>query len=134
MLGDDWKFEYAASKLADAASTRAAYHRDRLDWWRSKKDQVLDTIRSEGLEIDEKIVMEFASPKSRDWQDATRISVRNDLRNDLNECLKKLAHHTQQLASYSAWNEVLTANASASFNLDHEDWQFFFGSQPAEAS
>jgi hypothetical protein len=134
MLRNDWKFDYTAAKLADAASTRAAYHRDRLAWWKGKKDQVLATIRAEGLEIDEKIVLEFASPKSRDWQDATRISVRNDLRDDLNECLKKLAHHTQQLASYTAWNEVLSANCSATYSLDHEDWQFFFGTQPTEAS
>lgn len=134
MIRNEWKFEYLASKLADAAGARAAHHRDRLDWWRGNKDKVLDTIRSEGIEIDEKIVLEFSSPKSRDWQDATRVSVRNDLRADLNECLKKLAYHTQQLASYSAWSEVLSANAAASLSLDHEDWQFFFGSHPPEAS
>lgn len=134
MLRNEWKFEYSAAKLADAASTRAARHRDRLEWWRARKDKVLETIRSEGLEIDEKIVLEFASPKSRDWQDGARVSVRNDLRNDLNECLKKLAYHTEQLASYTSWNEVLKANAESCLSLDHEDWQFFFGSHPPEAS
>lgn len=134
MLRAEWKFEYLASKLAEAAGNRSAHHRDRLDWWRAKKDQVLQTIRSDGLEIDEKLVLEYTSPKSRDWQDATRVSVRNDLRNDLNECLKKLAHHTQQLASYSAWSEVLSANSGANLSLDHEDWQFFFGSVSPEES
>lgn len=134
MLRNEWKFEYRAVKLADAAGIRAAFHRDRLDWWKARKDKVLDTIRSEGLEIDEKIVLEFSSPKSRDWQDATRISVRTDLRTDLNECLKKLAHHTQQQASYLAWTEVLSANPDANLALDHEDWQYFFSSQPQEES
>lgn len=134
MLRDEWKFEYQAAKLAQASENRAAHHRDRFDWWRAKKDQVLQTIRSEGIEIDEKLVLEFASPKSRDWQDATRVTVRNDLRNDLNECLKKLAHHTRLMASYSAWSEVLSANPTAALNLDHEDWQFFFGSSGSEES
>ena len=33
----EWAFEYAAGKLVDAASTKMNFHRERLDWWKSKK-------------------------------------------------------------------------------------------------
>lgn len=126
MLRNDWTFEYRASLLSEASRHREDYHRSRLEWWRTKKDEVLGTIRSEGLEIDEKLVLEHPSPKARDWHDATRVTVRTDLRNDLDECLKKLAFHTNELRAYVGWREVLSANPEARLSLDHEDWQFFF--------
>lgn len=119
--------------MADAARTRLAHHRSRFDWWKEKKEQVLQTIRAEGLEIDEKLALEYSSPKSRDWQDGARVTVRNDLRDHLNECLKKLAHHTAQVRSYLAWQDVLTANPDARLSLDHEDWSFFFSNQGADS-
>lgn len=126
MLRNEWTFEYTAQQLSDAARDRLKHHQLRIEWWRSKKDQVLQTIRSEGLEIDEKLVLEYSSPKGRDWNDATRVTVRTDLRNDLNECLKKLAFHTERSTAYLGWRDVLSANTDARLSLDHEDWQFFF--------
>lgn len=129
MLRDEWKFEYGATKLFEASQAKREFHRERIDWWKGKKDQVLQTIRSEGLEIDEKLVLEHATPKSRDWQDGARVSVRNDLKTDLNECLRKLGYHTDCANTFEGWFQVLKANPSAQLNLDHQDWLFFFGTE-----
>ena len=126
MLRKDWGFDYTANKLAEAAATKMVFHQDRLDWWKTKRQEVMGTIRSEGLEIDEKLVMEFRSPKARDWDRSAQVLIRNDLQTDLSECLDKLSHHTQQVQQYDGWQQVLAANPEARVKLDIEDWLFFF--------
>ena len=127
MLRNDWCFDYPASTRSEAAAEKLAFHHERLDWWKAKRTEVMATIRSEGLEIDEKIVLEFRSPKSRDWDRGAQVMVRNDLQSDLSECLEKLSHHTQQVQQYDGWQRVLAANPEARVKLDIEDWLFFFG-------
>lgn len=127
MLRQDWSFDYTATKLAEAADLKKAFHQERLDWWKAKRLEVMTTIRSEGLEIDEKIVLEFRNPKSRDWNQGSQVMVRNDLQKDLSECLEKLGHHTQQLQQFDGWQQVLAANPEARVKLDIDDWLFFFG-------
>ena len=126
MLRKDWGFDYTATKLAEAAATKLVFHQERLDWWKTKRQEVMGTIRSEGLEIDEKLVMEFRSPKARDWDRSAQVLIRNDLQTDLSECLEKLSHHTQQVQQYDGWQQVLAANPEARVKLDIEDWLFFF--------
>ena len=127
MLRKDWGFDYTANKLAEAAAVKMAFHQERLDWWKAKRQEVMTTIRAEGLEIDEKIVLEFRNPKARDWDRGSQVLIRNDLQTDLSECLEKLGHHTQQVQQYDGWQQVLAANAEARVRLDIEDWLFFFG-------
>ena len=126
MLRKDWGFDYTATKLAEAAATKMVFHQERLDWWKTKRQEVMSTIRSEGLEIDEKLVMEFRNPKARDWDRSAQVLIRNDLQTDLSECLEKLSHHTQQVQQYDGWQQVLAANPEARVKLDIEDWLFFF--------
>jgi hypothetical protein len=126
MKRDEWKFEYTAARLAEAADAKIAHHAERLAFWKGKRDEVLVTIRAEGLEIDEKIVVGYQSPKSRDWERANRVSVRDDLRQKLDEVLDKLRHHTEQLTQYEGWSQMLHANPEQRVGLDIDDWLFFF--------
>jgi len=77
------------------------------------------------LEIDEKIVVGYQSPKSRDWERANRVSVRDDLRQKLDEVLEKLRDHTEQLTQYEGWSQMLCANPEQRVGLDIDDWLFF---------
>lgn len=133
MLRDDWKFEYPASRLAAAATEKIAYHRERLAFWRATREQVMATIRSEGLEIDEKIVLGMRNPKSRDWDRGAEVMIRNDLQKDLAECLEKLKWHTDKLEQYGGWEQLLVANPEARQALDIDDWLFFFARPGAQA-
>ncbi len=63
----------------------------------------------------------------RDWEQGAQVTVWNDLKKDLDECLEKLAYHTGLMADYDGWQQVLSANPEARLSLDHEDWLFFFG-------
>ena len=129
MLRTEWKFDYTASVLAQAAERKAGIHQERLDWWRTKRDEVMTKIRAEGLEIDEKLVFlnQHLSPKVRDYDRGAEIMIRNDLKKDLDECLKKLGYHTAKLSDFRAWQQVLAANPESRLPLDVADWQFFFG-------
>lgn len=127
MIRENWRFEYAASDLAAAAQTKMSYHQSRLDFWKTKKNEVMDSIRADGLEIDEKIVLEFHNIKARDWVNGAQVMIRNDLQRDLDECLKKLSYHSQKLADYDSWHQILSANPKRNLEVDNTDWMFFFG-------
>lgn len=127
MQRSEWKFDYTAARLAEAAQAKIAHHEERLEFWRGKREEVLAKIRSEGLEIDEKIVVSYEHPKARDWERANRVTVRDDLRQQLDEVLAKLKFHTDQLRQYGGWQQLLLANPESRLGLDIEDWLFFFG-------
>lgn len=127
MIRKEWKFEYTASKLAEAAQSKVNWHTERLEWWRTKKNEVFATIRKEGIEVDEKISMAFQNPKSRDYDRGAQVMVRNDLQKDLDECMDKLQAHAMRLNEYSGWQQVLAANPESRQSLDIDDWLFFFG-------
>lgn len=125
----EWKFEYTTSKLAEAAQAKVNWHTERLEWWKTKKDEVFATIRKDGIEVDENISLEFNNPKSRDWERGAQVMVRNDLQKDLDECLQKLQAHTKRINEYSGWQQVLIANPESRLSLAIDDWLFFFGKE-----
>ena len=98
-------------------------------FWRGKREEVLGKVRTEGIEIDEKIVLGYQSTKAQDWERANRITIRDDLRSQLNECHDKLRSHTELVAQYEGWQAMLAANPEARMSLDVEDWRFFFGAK-----
>ena len=126
MQRNEWKFDYTASALADAAQSRIDFHQERLSFWKIKREDVLTQIRSEGVEVDEKIVLGYRNPKSRDWERGGKVMIRNDLQQDLEEVYEKLHWHTEKLTAYDAWQKVLAANPENRLSLDVDDWQFFF--------
>ncbi len=113
--------------MAEAATVKLNFRQGRLAFWKQSKDETMTTIRAEGLEIDEKIALGYRSPKSAEWERGAKIMVRNDLRDKLDECLTKLAHHTEMIQHYDGWLQALTANPQTRFQVDIEDWHFFFG-------
>lgn len=127
MLRKDWTFPYPAHELAAAAQAKLAYHDERIRWWTDKRAQVMATIRAEGIEVDERIVLSHPSPKARDWERGAKVMVRNDLKDDLEEYLEKLRWHTEQRRDYDGWLQALRANGEQRVELDIEDWLHFFG-------
>ena len=127
MKRNDWTFDYTAARLAEAAQAKIAHNEARLAFWRGKREEVLGRIRTEGIEIDEKIVLGYQTPKAQDWERANRITIRDDLRTQLDECHGKLRSHTDLAGQYKGWLALLGANSEVRVPLDVEDWQFFFG-------
>jgi hypothetical protein len=126
MLRENWEFEYTGLQLSEAASRKATFHRGRLAWWLDKRKSIMGQIRSEGLEINEKLVMGYRNPKARDWEEGAQVMIRNDLQLLLTECQKKLTWHTERLVDFEGWHQILDANPHARKCLDIQDWLYFF--------
>lgn len=129
MLREEWKFHYSTEDLARAAQAKLRYHEERLIFWQDHKRSVMDTIRADGLELDETIAAALANPKARDWHRSAHLMVRKDLQKELEECLDKLEWHTQRRDEYDGWQQVLRAQGVERLELDINDWLFFFGSR-----
>lgn len=116
-----WEFPYTADKLLEAATLKNAFHTERLTWWEEKKKEVMEKIKSEGLEIDESVAVRYSNSGRR-----TSVQVRDDLLRDLNECTQKTEEHKNKVKDYSGWIEVLASQGQSAFPLHQEDWLFFF--------
>jgi hypothetical protein len=127
MQRDEWKFSYNGKQLTDAAKAKVAHHQRKFDWWRKRKDELLVQIKSEGLEITEAQSLIHSGHKAGDWRNGAKVMVRNDLQCQLDECLRKLGFHTEELDGFGGWVQVLEANPESVLPLDHEDWLYFFG-------
>ena len=121
MFRDKWMFPYTADTLHAAATEKHKFHTGRLEWWNKKKEDVMNQIRAHGLEIDESVAIGY----SNSGRNAS-VSVRDDLLRDLNECVAKVNEHTSKVKDYDAWIQVLKSQGQSSFNLNQDDWLFFF--------
>lgn len=119
-----WEFPYTADKLLEAATVKRDHHLGRLKWWEDKKAEVIETVKAEGIQVDESVAAEFSNSKS--YGRGGNVQVRNDLVLDLNECVQKIVGHRAKAADYAGWVEVLASQGQASFALHQEDWLFFF--------
>lgn len=123
-----WKFSYTADKLLAAALIKKDWHEGRLKWWAAKRDEVKETIKAEGIEVDESVAFgtdAFYSHKS--GHRGASVSIRNDLVKDLTECVQKAAEHQSKVKDYDAWIQVLGSQGQTTFDLNQDDWLFFFG-------
>ena len=127
MQRNEWNFHYSGKQLLKAAKAKVTHHSSRYTWWLTRKDDLLKTIRSEGLEVSEAEALQHSGHKARDWNQGARVMVRNDLQTQLDECLRKLGFHAEQLDSFQGWTQVFDANPESNLPLDHNDWLFFFG-------
>ncbi|MCX6966126.1 MAG: hypothetical protein NTW41_12375 [Verrucomicrobia bacterium] len=128
MLRDQWKFRYTARQLAEAAQTKIEFHKGRLEFWEARRKEVIGQIKADGIEVNEKsVLLQYASPKMRDFQEGGDIMIRNDLRKRLAESYEKLAYHTGRRDTFDGWQQVLGANPDDKIELDIDDWLFFFG-------
>jgi hypothetical protein len=127
MLREQWKFRYTAGQLADAVQQKIAHHEERHAFWNGRRETIIAQIKADGIEVNEKSVLQYASPKMRDYQQGGDIMIRNDLRKALSEVYEKLAYHTGRKDTYDGWRQVLTANTALPLDLDMNDWLFFFG-------
>lgn len=118
-----WKFSYTANRLCEAAKKKVEWHTGRKEWWTNKKEEVMTTIKSEGLEIDESVAFKMSSSYNRN----TTVNIRNDLLKDLDECVGKMSEHENKVKDYSAWVQVLESQGHVTLELNHDDWLFFFG-------
>lgn len=127
MKREEWMFEYTASRLADAAASQAAFRRTRFEFWRAKKEEVVQRIRDSGLTVHEDMSLGLMDKTYVTRDSRAQVLVDPMLQRDLNECVTKMQQHSERAREYDGWEQVLRGNAEARVQLDHDDWMYFFG-------
>lgn len=130
MNRDNWTFRYTANQLAEATRAKIEHHVKCLEFWDSRREQLIAEIRADGIEVNEKTVLQTPERphiKGRDWTGGGDVMIRNDLRKSLAESYEKLSYHTVRRDQYNGWLQAFTDNPENSHELDMDDWQFFFG-------
>lgn len=135
-----WDFPYPADKLVEAAKAKRDLAQSRIDFWSKKKDETMAAIRERGLTVDESLAIDeksfgasVALNNFTQYRGPT-VSIDDKLLRDLNECVTKLGEHRRKKLDYNGWIEVLGSQGQATFNLNHDDWLFFFSMPKTEAA
>lgn len=121
MLRNEWEFGYKAGTILKGAEVKHKYHTARLKWWEDKLEEVKKKIKAEGIEIDESL----SNLTSNAYRGAS-VNIRNDLVQDVQECVSKTQEHRARVVEYAAWIQVLESQGNATFQLNQDDWLFFF--------
>lgn len=124
MKRHEWKFEYTASKLADAASHKRDVHAKKLLWWEDKKKEVMKQVAETGIEVQDSVAASYSNTKGGY---GPQIKIDAGLQRDLTECQAKIMEHHELTVEYSGWIQVLSGNPEARLSLEHDDYLFFFG-------
>lgn len=124
MLRKEWEFEYTASNLAQAAEAKRAHHESRLQWWQTRKDEVMKEVRESGIEVSESDAVLYSNSTP---MRGPQVMVRNDLQDKLTEAHSKIQDHAAKVREYDGWVQVLDGNSEARVKLNQDDWLYFFG-------
>lgn len=129
MLRLEWKFTRLGGELAEAAQRQLDRRRERLEYWREKKGEVMAKIRESGIDINESMAAQIQNYSSTQFgnRQAATVTIDEQMLEDLNECLDKIKTHDGAVRDYTAWVQVLGSNRNQSLELDQNDWMFFFG-------
>ena len=124
-LREEWKFEYTTQEVFNASKAKIDYHTARLDFWTKKREEVIENIKKDGLEISESVAGSIYQTSTS--QRNPQMVVNPVYQTDLNECSQKMEHHKNKLQGFSNWFIVLQKNPDATLQLEIEDVLFFFG-------
>lgn len=119
-----WKFPFTASKLAEAAATKKTAHVAKQQWWEDKKAETMKKVAETGIEVHDSVAASYSNTKVGYGPE---IVIDAGLQRDLTECQRKIMEHNTLVKQYEGWFQVLSGNAEARVELDHEDFLFFFG-------
>lgn len=122
-----WNFPYGADKLLIAAMDKKTYHEGRMKWWADKRDETKTKLQASGIEISESVAASANNSFSTSNYRGHTVSLNHEMVNNMNECVEKVRTHENLIKEYSAWVEVLASQGQSSFNLNQDDWLYFFG-------
>ena len=117
MIRNEWRFQFEAGSVADAARREAAYHRERYAWWLAEQDRVTAEVERSGVQI-----REFEVTGGRQKQ----VVIDPTLQGRLSECDRKMQRHTEEAEQYEMWADAMDAMPTEQiYDLDPEDVRYF---------
>lgn len=129
-MRNEWKFQYQVSQVLKGAKDKHAFHYNRWEWWKAKKEETIAKIKAEGLVIDDSIVNELGKTGyvSNMSNRGVNVTINEEMERDLVECTNKIDQHNRQVTGYGNWVQVLENQLSTmTLELTQDDWVYFFG-------
>lgn len=124
MQRDKWTFDLPAADLTKAAESKRTHHAERFEFWNSAQEKVMAEVKEKGLEVQEGL---GGGSNVTSRYSGAQIVIDGTYQRKLNECFEKIEEHRRKLSEYSGWVQVLSANASRTYNLNADDYLYFFG-------
>jgi hypothetical protein len=126
---NEWTVQYTGAKLADAAKAKIDFHEGRIKVWKDAKEKVMSDIRASGIEVNESLAEQFNNSTQYSTTQAygPTVTIKEDLLHKLQEAHSKVDTHTGLVKQYQAWGQMMSSHPEAVFQLQHDDWMFFFG-------
>lgn len=127
-----WTSTVDVSDVEKAATEKVEFHSKRKAWWTTKKNEIVEEMRSSGIKISETIVEELGklgySNSTVGNRQGVSVSIDSKLQERLGESMQKIDQHTKKESSYIAWVSFLsTVAADTQMTLTMDDYSFFFG-------
>jgi hypothetical protein len=124
MRRNEWTFEMPANQIAEAAVAKLKHHEQRLAFWKKAEAEVMADVKDKGLSVETSLAGDNYSNKSRAY--GPQIVIDDIFHRRLNEAAEKIREHTDKVAEYDGWVQVLTAHKDRSFPLNADDYLYFF--------
>lgn len=130
MKRNEWTVPYTGLTLAGAAEAKKLFHKERHEWWAEKRAEVIEKIKSDGLEVTDSIVDELSKTgyaNTASMGHGPTVQIDAALQNHLAEAHSKMKQHEKLVKEYDAWAQMMHSQRDAIFNLQLDDWTYFFG-------
>lgn len=116
-LRTEWKFQFTARQITEAATLKEQHHAARLEWWQNEREVAV--LAAEGSTVSIKRVEVSGG-------DRAELSIDASLAYRINECEGKINQHRRDLATYQRWRESFALmNPTTVYELDPDDIAFF---------
>jgi uncharacterized membrane-anchored protein YjiN (DUF445 family) len=125
MKRNEWTFELKTEALAEAAKAKAAFHAGRLEFWKSAEEGVMKDVREKGISVEQSLAGNAYSNVSRGA--SPQIVIDDTYQRKLNEASEKIREHLGKVREYDGWVQVLSANGGRTYQLNADDYLYFFG-------
>lgn len=130
MNRNDWIAKYPGSKLAEGARAQLAFRKGRLEAWEKKKAEIMQEVKEKGLSVHEDVEEEMyklSNNVGTSGRVGATITVDRALQADLYRCMERIQRNRGKIGEYEGWAQMLGAHTEDVFELDIDDWNYFFG-------
>lgn len=124
MKRQEWVFGYSSEKLLEAAKAKHESHSIKLKWWEEKKAEITQKVSETGIEIQDSVASSYSNTSGNY---GPQIRIDSGLQRDLTECQQKIKAHAEMKQHYAGWVSVFESNPGRTYELEHDDFLFFFG-------
>ena len=128
MKRNEWSFQFAASKVLEAAQNKREEHQKKFVWWENKLEESKSKAKDGGIVIQSSLASSYSNTKSGF---GPQVSLDPEIQKHLSEAFNKVQEHNAKVKEYQSWIIVLgSCSPSEVLELNQDDYLYFFNCVP----